>query len=107
MGLAAILKRLKEIKEELNVEGADLEALKTEARSLMAEKEEIEKRAEERTALIDEVTGGIGTTVVRTFETDRKEIRSKVSEELETRAFLKNLLGEDLNEEEHRALAHD
>lgn len=59
--------RLAAIAAELEQDGADLDALENEVRSLRAELNQITTAAERRAALRQEVAGGAGT-VVRSFE---------------------------------------
>lgn len=99
-----ILARLSQIKEEMRSEGADLESLKKEVEDLEARKaeiEEIEKRQAAAAALQSGEAGGkiIDKQEERKMEytVDSKEYRS---------AFLKNLMGQELTEEERTAFTH-
>lgn len=99
--------RLSAIAGELENDGADIDALETEVRSLKAEKEQMMQAAEKRNKLKAEVAAGAVGSVVRRFApgkpeecvygTDSKEYRS---------AFLKNLLGQEMTKEERAAFVH-
>ena len=93
--------RKAEIESELNAEGITeerLAELETEVDALNAEEREIVKAAEERKALEEAVKSNQGEEI--TPENNNKEI-----ETMDYRsAFLKNLQGRELNEEERAAL---
>lgn len=94
--------RKAEIESELNAEGITeerLAELETEVDALNAEEREIVKAAEERKALEEAVKSNQGAEEI-TPENNNKEI-----ETMDYRsAFLKNLQGRELNEEERAAL---
>jgi HK97 family phage major capsid protein len=91
--------RLAQIPEELEKDGADLDALEKEVRDLKDEKLNIEKRAELR----KEVADGAGETV-KTFNTGEEKKVKYTAESVEYRnAYLKNLLGREMSEEERTA----
>ena len=104
MRKSQILKRLAEIKNELANEDADLDALEAEARSL---KDELAK-IEQRERLMNEVETRGRTardfgeelepeeTKTRTFDVDSVEYRD---------AFMKKLMGRELDEEERTAVS--
>ena len=58
--------RLAQIRQEMEQDGADLDALTEEVRTLKAELDQIERTAEQRRQLREAVAGGAGT-VVRSF----------------------------------------
>lgn len=102
--LAAIDERRTAIAAELEIENADLDALGEEVRSLNDEYSTLQ--AEKRGILISEVANGAGT-VTRTFVQTSAQRTSYNAASPEYRsAFLKNLLGEDLNAEERAAFVH-
>lgn len=103
-----IEKRMAEISAEIEVEGADLDALEAEVRSLKEERAGIIAQAEKRKAIEEEIRkgnagvdvtpaeiGGKNEMNVRTFTTESAEYRS---------AWLKDIRGLDLNELETRAM---
>lgn len=101
--------RMAAITAELDTEGADLDALEAEVRSLNTEKTQIAEAIEKRKAIVDEVTkNGV---VIKTFE-ERKDANMNYelmapcdirgTEEYRN-AFLKGLQGKSLNEVEKRA----
>lgn len=103
------------IAEEVNNEGADLEALREEARAINAEREQ-RAAEEQRREIREQVAAGSGT-VVRNLQEERnmpEVIYTAASPEYRT-AWLKNLavrqsdgfrLFGDLNEEERAAFTH-
>lgn len=106
--LKEIQKRLSEIKIELEKDDADLDALEKEMKSLETEKKEIEEKAEKRKSLMDQIANSTELESIKGFE---KEKEKKTVDEKELKinyknAFLKNLLGESLNEKEKRAYVH-
>lgn len=102
--LAAIDERRTAIAAELEIENADLDTLGEEVRTLNEEYASLQ--AEKRGILISEVAGGAGT-VTRTFAQTPAQRTSYNAASPEYRsAFLKNLLGEDLNAEERAAFVH-
>lgn len=107
--------RLKEIEERLAVvveEGkkdeADLDALTEERNKLVAERDELIKKAEKRKALLNTVVNDNNATVLRNFtpQTEPKETRYNAESQEYRNAFLKKLLGEQLTEVEERAYTH-
>lgn len=102
--LAAIDERRTAIASELEIENADLDTLGEEVRTLNEEYAALQ--AEKRGILISEIAGGAGT-VTRTFAQTPAQRTSYNAASPEYRsAFLKNLLGEDLNAEERAAFVH-
>lgn len=105
MNYEEIEARLAAIPAECEAEGADLDALEKEVKTLKEERQKIVDAAEKRKALINEVNerGAFVPTIKeeshleeRTFGLDSAEYRS---------AWLKKLAGQELNEVEQRAYA--
>ena len=105
MTLKEIEKRLKEIKEELRNENADVEALKKETDELIEKRNNLLENEETRKALLDNIANQNFGVTVRSFEED-EEIRKVYETEEYRSAFLKNLLGLQMNEAEKRAFVH-
>ena len=94
--------RLAAISKEMDMPGADLDALTEEVRGLKAELKQIEDAAEKRSKLRAAVAAGEGT-VVRSFSKPAaSEIPGIETEEYRT-AWLKNLQGKELSAVEQRA----
>lgn len=99
--------RLSAIAGELENDGADIDALETEVRSLKAEKEQMMQAAEKRNKLKAEVAAGAVGSVVRRFAPDKPEERAYGADSREYRsAFLKDLLGQEMTREERAAFVH-
>lgn len=94
--------RLSAIATEMNEDGADLDALTEEVRSLKAELKEINEAAEKRAKLRAAVTDGMGT-VTRSFAKYTAKDTGPDSPEYRT-AWLKRLQGKELNAEERAAM---
>lgn len=106
--LQEIEKRLLEIRTEIDTDAADIPALEEEVDALQEERKGILSAAEKRKALIDKVTDGIEGAVVRTFE-ERGKAAEKVygADSPEYRkAFLNNLIGNELTAEQRAAFTH-
>lgn len=102
--LAEIEARLAAIPAELEKDGADLDALKAEVTNLKAERKQIMDAAEKRQKILDEVRSGSGV-VVRTLPGQEPETRKFTPDTEEYRnAWLKNLQGKPLDEEERAAV---
>ena len=107
--LEEIEKRLNTIRQEIEADGADLDALGTEIDELQEERKGINDRAEQRKNTLDKIANMPTPTVIEKQEergaeqmpellgVDSKEYRN---------AFLKNLIGEKLTEVEERAFVH-
>ena len=107
--LEEIEKRLNTIRQEIEADGADLDALGTEIDELQEERKGINDRAEQRKNTLDKIANMPTPTVIEKQEergaeqmpeslgVDSKEYRN---------AFLKNLIGEKLTEVEERAFTH-
>ena len=107
--LEEIEKRLNTIRQEIEADGADLDALGTEIDELQEERKGINDRAEQRKNTLDKIANMPMPNVIEKQEergaeqmpellgVDSKEYRN---------AFLKNLIGEKLTEVEERAFVH-
>ena len=104
MSIEDIQKRMSEIKEEMEAEGADLDALEAEIDNLNARKSELHEEAEARKSEIrDAIENGEKvkdleqekTMEERTFAVDSVEYRN---------AYLKSLMGQSMSLEERTAL---
>lgn len=99
--------RMAEIANELENDGADIDALEKEVRNLKSEKAQILDAAEKRNKLKAEVAGGNTGNVARRFASDTKEERVYGADSKEYRnAFLKDLLGQEMTKEERAAFVH-
>lgn len=95
--------RLSAIPAELEKDGADLDALKTEVTNLKAERQQLLDQAEERRKLLEEVRAG-GGRVVRTWADHQAEERTYSVDSEEYRSlWLRRLQGKELSEAEQRA----
>lgn len=95
--------RLAAIKEEMEKDGVDLDALTEEVRGLKAEMKKLDEAAEKRAALRQAVAGGAGQTV-RNFKHEEPEKRIFGLDSKEYRnAWLKAMQGKDLTGDEQRA----
>lgn len=109
MNMEQVETRLAQIRTEMDNEGADIDALTEEVRSLNARKEAIRTEAKKRDELRKAVAGGAGAVVSdqqfpgsarqeeRTYDASSPEYRN---------AFLKNLREEDMTKEERTAFTH-
>lgn len=111
MRLQEIEERLSAIKAEIELDGADLDALEKEINDLTEERKGILDKAEKRKALLEGVASLENPTVITNFKDLEKEGRSmefnkdNVTGSAEYRSgFLKRLQGVELNEVEQRAL---
>lgn len=116
MRLAEIEARLAVIENEINKRGAELtaeqlSALNTEVDTLKAERAAITAAAEQRTNLLASIAEGRSTapaTVVRTFNNEGGNNNTPIdvrSTEQYRSAFLKRLMGLELNEAERRDMS--
>lgn len=110
MNLEQIEKRLAEIKQELETDGADIDALSAEVDSLHAKRAELKAQVEKRQATLDKLADGTIGTVVKDLRNGGKDnMELTVENYLESKeyrsAFLKNLQGKELTKEERSALA--
>jgi len=110
MRLKEIEERLSAIKTEIDVEGADLDALETEIKNLTEERKSILDKVEKRKTLIESVVNLPQENVIKTFE-ERKGDKSmndvlSVSSKEYRNAFLKNLVNADMTVEERAAFNH-
>lgn len=104
MKLEEIEKRMSAINQEIDVDGADLDALEKEASELTEKRKVIKQKVEERKAKINEVVNAENVTVITKFEeeTNMRAELDRGSKEYRS-AFLKNLRQVDMNEVEQRA----
>ena len=104
MTMEDIEKRMEEIRTELEGENPDIDALTEEVRKLKERKKELEDTAEKRRKLKDDVEAS-GTTVRKFADPEEKRKYGASSKEYRN-AFLKNLLGMEMNKEERAAFVH-
>lgn len=99
--------RLAAIAADIEADGADLDALETEITSLKEERKSLVEQVEKRKALVNSIVDGSAATVIQTFEEDKKmEERIFAVDSKEYRdAWLKRLMGKELNEVEKRSVA--
>lgn len=104
--LEEIESRLAAIPQELEAEGADLDALENEVRTLKEEQRKITAAAEQRKKLLDDIAAGKAGAEKKSFEEGpNMEERTFAVETPEYRiAFLKNLQGKELTVEERTAV---
>lgn len=106
MTINEIEARMAEIATEMNNDGADIDALTEEVRKMNERKETLKKDAEKRQALRNAVAAGAGKTV-RTFDEEKREkVEYDAASPEYRRAFMKNLLGEEMTAEERAAWVH-
>lgn len=104
--LQEIEQRLSAIKAEIEVEGADLDALEKEINSLKEERTALIEKVEKRKQLINDVDlNGTIITDLGKEERNMDEIKGIDSKEYRS-AFLKNLVGAELTNEERAAFTH-
>ena len=97
-----IRQRLAAIATEMDAEGADTNALLTEARALRDEMETLRSQENDRRELRGLIAGGEG----RRMETGSQPILNNgVDSEIYHRAFLRNLMGQELTPEERGAIS--
>lgn len=103
MRLKEIETRLSAIKLELDTEGADLDALEVEVRSLTEERTSIMDQAEKRKSLVDSIVALPDPAIIKTFKKERTMAEIMTVESKEYRnIFLKNLMGKPLSDVEKR-----
>jgi len=108
MRLDEINERLSAIKVELDNEEVNVEELETETNGLLEERKAIMENAEKRTALVNAVINLPEAAVTRKFDEkpeERKMEYNTASKEYRS-AFLKNLVGAEMNIEERAAFTH-
>lgn len=107
MTIKEIEERLSAIKVELEAEGADINALSKEADELLAERENIAKAEETRQAALAKIANlpsDQGETIIPKEDNDMSE-RTFTVDTMEYRdAFLKHLMGKELDAEERSAV---
>jgi len=102
MNLQEIELRLAAIKTEVEADGADLNALETEIKTLTEERKALKDAVEQRTKLLSDITAGVEGEVVKEFKEERKLEKILTPDSPEYRVmFLKGLQG-NLNEIEKR-----
>jgi len=102
--LKEIEERLAQIKEELEKDGADIDALEKEVKELTEERKQLQEKIEKRNKIISDITGGAGNPVPNFLpkpEERKDEPKGPNSPEYRS-AFLKTLLGQPLTEAEKR-----
>lgn len=105
MRLKEIEKRLSAIKNELEVEGADLDALETEVTALTEERKGLMDSIEKRKNLVNTVANSQDVEIIKEFKGDERSMENildRNSAEYRS-AFLKNLRQIEMNEVEQRA----
>lgn len=106
MTITEIDARMAEIATEMDKDGADIDALTEEVRKMNERKKTLKAEAEKRKALRNAVAAGKGETV-HTFEMEeRKAVEYDAASPEYRRAFMKNLLGEEMTAEERAAWVH-
>jgi HK97 family phage major capsid protein len=101
--LKEIEKRLAEIKVELEKEGADIDALEQEVKTLTEERKQLLEKIEKRNKIIKDIADGAGTPVPDYLPTEERKDEPKGPDSPVYRtAFLKRLLGQPLTEAEKR-----
>ena len=101
--LKEIEKRLAEIKVELEKEGADIDALEQEVKTLTEERKQLLEKIEKRNKIIKDIADGAGTPVPNYLPTEERKDEPKGPDSPVYRtAFLKRLLGQPLTEAEKR-----
>jgi len=103
MRIDEIETRFAEIRSEMEQEDADIDALTEEVRTLKEERDSIIAEEEQRKALLDEVAKS--GTITERFEEETMPERSFAVDTMEYRdAYLKQLMGRPLDEEERAAM---
>lgn len=108
MRLKEIEQRLSAIKNELEVEGADLDALETEVTALTEERKGLMDSIEKRKTLVNAVANLQDAEIIKDFKEERKNMeftRDNVLKAPEYRSgWAKSLMGLPLSEVEQRAV---
>lgn len=110
--LKEIEARLAQIKVELEKEGADIDALEQEVKTLTEERKQLLEKIEKRNKIIKDIADGAGTPVPNFLPKEERKVDLNnmtrdeflASPEYRT-AYFKNLQGKDLTDVEKRALA--
>lgn len=101
--LKEIEARLAQIKVELEKEGADIDALEQEVKTLTEERKQLLEKIEKRNKIIKDIADGAGTPVPNYLPTEERKDEPKGPDSPVYRtAFLKTLLGQPLTETEKR-----
>lgn len=106
--LKEIETRLAAIAQEVETDGADLDALEAEARSLKEARQQLLDAAEKRNKILATVAGMSGTPAVETPKPETRSLDNMTRDDViaspEYRsAFVKHMLGRDMSEVEKRA----
>lgn len=105
-GIEDVEIRLDAISGELDAADQDtLTALEAEMNALAARKAELKAEAEQRAMDAQKVTAGSGTEV-RKFEQEEKKMSFEINTPEYRSAWLRNLMGKEINAEERDALSH-
>ena len=103
LDIEAVEARIAAIAEEMETDGADIQALDTEADALYERRAAIKADAEQRAALAAKVAGGAGETVRELRELEDTKMEEKKSYTVDSpeyrKAFLEHLRGAALPEE--------
>jgi HK97 family phage major capsid protein len=98
--------RMAAIAIELEADGADVEKLIAEVKSLKEERKGITDQAEKRSNLIKEIAEGAGTPIVGVLPVEERKIETMGIDSKEYRsAFLRKLQGHELTDIEKRSIA--
>ena len=108
MRLDEINERLSAIKVELDGENVNVDVLETETNGLLEERKAIIENAEKRQKLVESVINLPESAVTRKFENkeEKKTMEHNSASKEYRNAFLKNLVGSEMNVEERAAFTH-
>ena len=108
MRLDEINERLSAIKVELDGENVNVDVLETETNGLLEERKAIIENAEKRQKLVESVINLPESAVTRKFENkeEKKTMEYNSASKEYRNAFLKNLVGSEMNVEERAAFTH-
>ena len=103
-----IEERLAAIKLEIDADGADLDALETEIKTLTEERKTINDKIVKRQNLVNSIVDLPKENIIKDFKEERKDMeltREDILASKEYRSsFFKTLQGKELNEAEKRAM---
>ena len=98
--------RKAELLETIDADGADLDAIDTEARAIKAELERRKAEEAKRAEVRDAVAAGAGVTVeTKEIKTEERKNMFGIDSIEYRNAWTKNIIGRPVNEEERAALA--
>lgn len=104
MNIEQVEERKAQLTKDMEVDGADLNAIEEEMRALNERKDAIKAEVEARAKVVDEVINApIATPIVE--ERNMEKVYDATSKEYRN-AFLKNLMGLELTDEERTAYTH-